>query len=156
MLDEQNSNESIIIAPDDEEDDFLDNDESEIQIFNEKESESESEEDEPERKHITRSFSEDVDPTALSLSMSISACDIMTKVNTFIGKFKEQMVQFKQDKPDEWNALVKTMKDEYQKDPYQLNNTIELLAALTIEYNDALENGLVKGTLIKALSENKK
>lgn len=152
MLDEQNINENVIISPNDEDDDFLDNDETEIRIFNEKETEPE----EPEQKHITRSFSEDVDPTALSLSMSISACDIITKVNTFVSKFKAQMIQFKQDKPDEWSTLLKDMKDKYQKDPYQLNNTIELLAALTIEYNDALEKGLVEGALSKALLENKK
>lgn len=153
MLDEQNINENVIISPDDEEDNFLDNDESEVQIFNEKEPESEG--DEHERKHITRSFSEDVDPTALSLSMSISACDIITKVKTFTTKFKTQMIQFKQDKPTEWDLILKTMKDVYQKDPFQLSNTIELLAALTIEYEDALEKGLVQGTLSKVLLENK-
>lgn len=119
----------------------------------------EPEQDEPEQSEIEENKQNipvpEIDPVALSLNTSITTIDIMSKLNVFIQIYGNKMRAFKKEHPTEWDETLKQLKDKYSTAPYDLDTTIELIAALSIEYEDSLKNKKTNSILQQKLDTMK-
>ena len=97
----------------------------------------------------------EIDPVALSLNTSITTIDIMSKLNVFIQIYGSKMRAFKKEHPTEWDEILKQLKEKYSTVPYDLDTTIELIAALSIEYEDSLKNKKTNSILQQKLDTMK-
>lgn len=113
------------------------NDQPPVQLFNEKPSESE------------------INLSALITNVAIGTNDILTKIQTFSRVYRDTMLDLKKNYPDKWNTLLDKLKNQYNSASSSIDNVIELIAALEIEYEVALETNEPNTDFTKALFEIK-
>lgn len=134
MLYEQ-ENDEITISPHSSE-------ESPIQIY-----ENKSDDVTTNNKQIEMNFD------TFNTNVAISVGDIMSKVNIFLNIYGDRMRQFRKEKPTTWGTILERARKQYTESKSSLDDIIELIAALSIEYEAVIQEDNTKNIIRSAIVE---
>ena len=96
-----------------------------------------------------------VDPDWFLISITISVSDFISKVEAFGNVYKDTMIYIRQNDKEKWKTLLDKLKERYTQGNVVLDVAVELVAALAIEYEIALQENGVGTEFSKALYEFK-
>lgn len=92
-----------------------------------------------------------VDPNYFITTLSVSVTDIQSKFKVFMDTYWSTMIEYKKANPEKWKELVENLKEQYKSQPTNMDNVIELLAALSLEYGTAIQQDTFKSEFVQAL-----
>lgn len=98
---------------------------------------------------------QDTSADSFIIAVSVSVSDFHSKVQAFTAYYKDTMIKLRTEKPEEWKKLLDNLKESYSKGNVYLDIAVELVAALTIEYEAVLQENGVGTEFSKALYEFK-